>query len=114
MVIKKHGIIIETPTEARHAEPGPSVLALLLAAITYAALWVRRPPQQHWVPTAIALPLLSLGIAFPAVEGRYGDWPVFAVWTLFALGAWQAERRREELERGGAHLDSRAAAPAFH
>jgi hypothetical protein len=29
MVTKKHGIIIETPTEARQAEPGPSVLALL-------------------------------------------------------------------------------------
>jgi hypothetical protein len=29
MVIKKHGIIVETPTEARQAEPGPSVLALL-------------------------------------------------------------------------------------
>jgi hypothetical protein len=34
MPIKKHGIIIETPTEARQAEPGPSVLALL-AISTY-------------------------------------------------------------------------------
>ena len=25
MVVKKHGVIIETPTEARQAEPGPSV-----------------------------------------------------------------------------------------
>jgi hypothetical protein len=30
MPIKKHGLIIETPSEARQAEPGPSVLALLL------------------------------------------------------------------------------------
>lgn len=30
MTIKKHGVIIETPTEARQGEPGPSVLALLV------------------------------------------------------------------------------------
>ena len=29
MVVKKHGVIIETPTEARQAEPGPSVPLLL-------------------------------------------------------------------------------------
>jgi hypothetical protein len=44
MVIKKHGIIIETPTEARQAEPGPSVLALLtvstgLAVLILACVW---------------------------------------------------------------------------
>jgi hypothetical protein len=44
MPIKKHGIIIETPTEARQAEPGPSVLALLtistvLAALMLGGLW---------------------------------------------------------------------------
>ena len=41
---KKHGIIIETPTEARQAERGPSVLSLLiisliLALIGMAAVW---------------------------------------------------------------------------
>jgi hypothetical protein len=30
---KKHGIIIETPTEARQAEPGPSVLLLLVTSL---------------------------------------------------------------------------------
>ena len=30
MVVKKHGVIIETPTEARQAEPGPSVPLLLV------------------------------------------------------------------------------------
>jgi hypothetical protein len=30
MPIKKHGIIVETPDEARQAEFGPSVLALLV------------------------------------------------------------------------------------
>jgi hypothetical protein len=44
MVTKKHGIIIETPTEARQAEPGPSVLLLLivslgLAVIILAGVW---------------------------------------------------------------------------
>jgi hypothetical protein len=33
MPIKKHGIIIETPTEARQAESGPSVLSLLVASL---------------------------------------------------------------------------------
>jgi hypothetical protein len=44
MPIKKHGIILETPTEARQAEPGPSILALLvvsvgLAVIVMGAVW---------------------------------------------------------------------------
>jgi hypothetical protein len=44
MPTKKHGIIIETPGEARQAEPGPSVLALLavstaLAALILGGLW---------------------------------------------------------------------------
>jgi hypothetical protein len=38
MTIKKHGIIIETPTEARQAKPGPSVLALLTISAALAAL----------------------------------------------------------------------------
>jgi hypothetical protein len=41
---KKHGIIIETPTEARQAERGPSVLLLLTVSliavmIGMAAVW---------------------------------------------------------------------------
>jgi hypothetical protein len=44
MPIKKHGIIIETPTEARQAERGPSVLMLLvvslgLAVVILAGIW---------------------------------------------------------------------------
>jgi hypothetical protein len=44
MVTKKHGVIIETPTEARQAERGPSVLLLLTVsliavAIGMAAVW---------------------------------------------------------------------------
>jgi hypothetical protein len=38
MVTKKHGIIVETPTEARQAEPGWSVLALLTISTSLAVL----------------------------------------------------------------------------
>jgi hypothetical protein len=44
MATREQGRIVETPTEARQAEPGPSVLALLtistgLAVLILAALW---------------------------------------------------------------------------
>jgi hypothetical protein len=38
MVRKKHGIIIETPTEARQAEPGPSILLLLIISVSIAVI----------------------------------------------------------------------------
>jgi hypothetical protein len=38
MPTKKHGIIIETPTEARQAEAGPSVLLLLIISVSLAGL----------------------------------------------------------------------------
>jgi len=44
MAKKQQGQIVETPTEARQAEPGPSVLALLtvsagLAIMVLAGVW---------------------------------------------------------------------------
>jgi len=44
MATQRHGQIVETPTEARQAEPGPSVLALLtistgLAMLVLGAAW---------------------------------------------------------------------------
>jgi hypothetical protein len=44
MATKEHEQIVETPTEARQAEPGPSVLALLtistgLAVLILGGLW---------------------------------------------------------------------------
>lgn len=44
MAVKEHDQIVETPTEARQAEPGPSVLALLavstgLAVLILGAIW---------------------------------------------------------------------------
>ena len=38
MATKRHRQIIETPTEARQAEPGPSVLALLSISVGLAML----------------------------------------------------------------------------
>jgi hypothetical protein len=38
MVTRRHGQIVETPTEARQGEPGPSVLALLSASTGLAVL----------------------------------------------------------------------------
>jgi hypothetical protein len=45
MPIKKHGVIIETPTEARQAEPGPSILMLLIVSVSltvllFGAIWL--------------------------------------------------------------------------
>jgi flagellar basal body-associated protein FliL len=38
MPIKKHGVIIETPAEARQAERGPSILLLLVVSVCLAVL----------------------------------------------------------------------------
>ncbi len=38
MAMDRYGHVIETPTEARQAEPGPSVLALLAASTGLAVL----------------------------------------------------------------------------
>jgi len=38
MATRRHGQIVETPTEARQAEPGPSVLALLTVSTSLAIL----------------------------------------------------------------------------
>jgi hypothetical protein len=38
MATKKHGVIVETPTEARQAEPGPSILLVLAVSTVLAVL----------------------------------------------------------------------------
>ena len=38
MATRQHGHIVETPTVARQAEPGPSVLALLMVSTGLAVL----------------------------------------------------------------------------
>jgi len=82
-----------------------AVVATGVAAVTYAALLVRRPRQQLWMASALVLPLISLAIASAATGGREpGQGVVFAIWTAMALGAWRFERMRSERRRGGAHL----------
>lgn len=80
------------------------LLAIVLAALTHAALWVRQPPPLHWVASALILPLLSFGVAYPPLHERSGAAVVFWAWAAVAAVAWQGERRRGELERAGAHL----------
>jgi hypothetical protein len=82
-------------------------VALTLAAVTYAALWVRRR-SALWTASALALPLVSLGIASAWSTTRLAQAAVFGVWSVFALAAWRAERLRGELFRGGAHLTAGA------
>jgi hypothetical protein len=45
MPIEKQGVTVETPTEARQAEPGPSILVVLtvstvLAVLILGVLWL--------------------------------------------------------------------------
>jgi uncharacterized membrane protein len=79
-------------------------VALALATVTYAALAVRRPRQPYWVASALLLPLLSLAVASADSSGSNVEAGVLALWAVFALVAWGAERTRHELRRGGAHL----------
>jgi hypothetical protein len=78
-------------------------VALALAAVTYAALAVRRR-SALWTASALALPFVSLGIASAWSTSRQSQAAVFALWAAFALAAWRAERLRDEPSRGGAHL----------
>lgn len=82
-----------------------AAVGALVAVVTYASLLVRRPRQRLWVTSALVLPLLSLGIASAATDGREpAQGLVFAVWAALALAAWRFERLRSERRRGGAHL----------
>lgn len=78
-------------------------VALALAAVTHAALAVRRR-SALWTASALALPFVSLGIASAWSTSRQSQAAVFALWAAFALVAWRVERRRAEPTRGGAHL----------
>ena len=52
MPTKKHGIIVETPMEARQAEPGPSILFMLtvstvLAVVILGGVWWVCVPKTY-------------------------------------------------------------------
>jgi len=82
-----------------------AIVSAVVAAVTYAALLVRRPKQLLWTASALVLPLISLAIASAGTGGREpAQGIVFAIWCAFALGAWQFERLRSERRRGGVHL----------
>lgn len=88
------------------AQPGIQavLVATVLAVVTYASLWVRQPPPAFWVGSALVLPLVSLGLAYPVAESTVGGWVALSVWSLYALASWWGERGRAEAERAGAHL----------
>ncbi len=79
-------------------------VAIGVALVTFAALAERADAQPLWVPSALVLPVLSLGIASTAVRGDAGRAAVLAVSCVVAVVSWQLERRRAEDERAGVHL----------
>ena len=81
------------------------MIAAAVAAVTYAALAVRRPRQPFWLASALVLPLLSLALASAVTGGREpAQGMVFGIWAIFALAAWRWERVRREWRRAGVHL----------
>ncbi len=75
MATQRHGQIIETPTEARQAEPGPSVLALLtvstgLAILILGVVWfVFFPDLSRAGPLLpCRLPWAAFGLAAQHVQ----------------------------------------------
>ena len=82
-------------------------VALALAAITYAALYVRgRAPL--WTASALLLPPASMGLAAALAPTRTSQGAVFALWAAIALGAWRAEHWRGDNRRSGGHLTAGA------
>jgi hypothetical protein len=81
-----------------------AVIALALATVTYAALRIDAPEQRLWVPSALVLPLLSLGVALAGARVTDIRSGAFVLWGLIALAMWRAELGRDRPVRGGAHL----------
>lgn len=79
-------------------------VALALAGVTYAALAERQPTMRLWTSSALALPLVSVGVAYSGMDMPWVRTGVFALWTAFALASWQLERARVDHGRAGAHL----------
>ncbi|MEP6990366.1 MAG: DUF2339 domain-containing protein [bacterium] len=98
------GVLAGWDAVATHALAPTVAVGVLLAAVTYAALLTRRPAARLWTVSAVALPFVSLGAAYPgAASGTAQGW-ILALWSVFAFVAWQVERRRGEPVRSGAHL----------
>ena len=79
-------------------------VAMSVAAVTYASLFVRQVSTRYWTESAVLLPLLSLAIAYRATKTGWSAGAVCTVWTVMAVIAWRVERARDEWSRAGAHL----------
>jgi uncharacterized membrane protein len=79
-------------------------IAISVAVVTYASLRVRLASTRLWAPSALLLPLVSLGLAYARAGDARAQGAVFALWTVFALGAWRVERAQSDDERAGTHL----------
>ena len=80
------------------------VVAISVAAITYAALLVRGVPTRVWTVSALALPLVSLGIAYAGASGGGVRGAVIGLWAVFAFVAWRTEEVQQDSGRAAAHL----------
>lgn len=69
-----------------------------------ATLLARSARANLWTVSALTLPLVSLGVAYGGVNDGAREGLVLALWTGFAFGAWQFERRARDHARAGAHL----------
>ncbi len=98
------GVLAGWDAVATHVLVPTLAVGVMLAAVTYTALLMRRPAARLWTVSAVALPFVSLGAAYPgAATGTAQGW-ILALWSAFAFVAWQVERRRGEAGRAGAHL----------
>src|SRR4051812_11707612 len=73
MVKKKHGVMIETPMEARQAEPGPSILLLLIISVSIAVIAM----AFVWFLFSV----LSFGLRFNSNDFTARDVDKLSRWT---------------------------------
>jgi hypothetical protein len=98
------GVMIGWDAVAAQSLAVSTIVSVGIAVVTYAALWVKDPEQPWWTASALVLPMLSVGIASAAALDARREGMVLALWGVFALVAWRAERARGEASRSGAHL----------
>jgi hypothetical protein len=98
------GVLVGWDAIAVRPFPVTIGVAAAVAIVTYASLRVRLASTRLWAPSAILLPLVSLGLAYAGTNSAHVQGAVLALWTVFALGAWRVERGQSDDERAGAHL----------
>jgi hypothetical protein len=98
------GVPLAWDRAAATAPLAVALIALSLAVLTQVALAWREPGAPGWRESALLLPLLSLGVAYPAADGLGTAGAVLALWTAISLAAWLGEGARGEPVRGAVHL----------